>query len=124
MNKILLITALILGCSKEEFLPQKIEYNQITVSTTVEIDQLTSHISLLILMNTNVSKEPFDDIYLIAFSNYLSNNVIATGNAAIISPTMVSNYILAEIEQGVLYNNISANIVNQFIDGNFEIVYK
>lgn len=114
MKQILLTTIILLGCAEEDITPQ-ISAKKLNN----KIEQLTSTISLLTLMSTNVHDEPFDDLYLIVFSNHLYYNIDEKGLTNI-SPKIVSSYILLQMKQGTAYDNISRNIIKEYSKGRFE----
>lgn len=119
MKKILLLILLAFGCNVEGLRPQKIEHNKETFNQLSEIDQLMSNISILTLMNINISEEPFDDIYLIAFTNYLAYNVMDINKTLSISPIKVSNYIISKMKQRVPFDDLSLHLIEEYKAGNF-----
>jgi hydroxymethylglutaryl-CoA reductase len=118
MKKIILFMILAFGCTQEIIQPTMVEKKKDMNSQLTEIEQLMSNISLLTLMSTEISQEPFDDMYLSGFSNYLEYNVIDRDKKSLISQKKVSNYIISKIEQGTPYDKISINLIDEFIKGN------
>lgn len=114
MKQILVTTLILLSCTKEDITPQ-ISIND----ASNEINQLTSTVSLHILMNTNVNDQPFDDTHLNKFSNYLytnSANIIISD----ISAKAISRFIILQMEKGISHKAVSENIIKEFNKGTFQ----
>lgn len=119
MKKILLILLLAVGCSKEEVTPNRDVFLD-TISSFESVNTIMSKVALLTLMSTDISEDPFDDVYLESFSDYLISSVIEQNKRASFSAEEVSDFILSELSDGVPQRDISNNIIQQLELGKFQ----
>lgn len=117
MEKILVITALLIGCIKEDISPIETIDNIVQIELSNDINLLTSRISLVILMNSNINKEPFSDLHLKPFTDFLISNKTRPNG---ISAEKVATHILKKVEEGIPHNKIAQTVIFHFRKGDFE----
>lgn len=117
MNKILVITVLLIGCMSEEIIPVQTFENITELELANDVNILISRISILVLMNSDITKEPFDDLQLLTLNDFILKSKILPNS---ISAEKIASHILQKIEEGTPHSEISKTIILDYQQGAFQ----